>query len=625
MVALTLGAPSSPAGAEEAVNWLTTEQQPDGSWGGELALRDSATVVEALTLVGPNLGVTLTGRAWLANQATNNIDFTARRIVALAPSGMTDAADGLALVAIRNAVEFDTAKPNYPEGGWGIAAGFATDTLDTALALDALYAVGLNGGLGVYNRAVAAGVTNTHQWNIATGSVKARIVVTVTGSTVRLRMRQGAPPGPGDPFFSLPPGTWLIVFPDSGLPFTPGQNYISIQNTTGTPATYTMTASYETPTFDTRRLDEALNYLKTSQTAGGGWGPQRGGTTNFPITLHVLSTLQRFSNYRNDAVMNPALSYVRGQQNPDGSFSDGGNTPDYLTALALRVLIGEDVCAADSVAARDYLTTNQNVNGSWDDDPYTTAQALLVTNPPPPADATGTVDLAGVDRVITRTVTFVITDCDHPEGPSVELRNVAVNFNVNGEGTFTLGDIDSTADWISADEAHVLRRLVAVNPVECTATSVSFFGANSLRAGDLNDDQFIDVEDFAILAIRWNQAGSVADVTGNNLQNQQDLNAMLPNLFAIGDLIDGCGSLRGDGGDRSDTLERPGPKTSVSVDKLTVGHPEARRADINGDGVVDRDDIVRFARANHVPVPSALESSGPRPEVGRGATIGVKP
>jgi len=287
--------------------------------------------------------------------------------------------------------------------------------------------------------------------------------------------------------------------------------------------------------------------------------------------------------------MNPALSYVRGQQNPDGSFSDGGNTPDYLTALALRVLIGEDVCAADSVAARDYLTTNQNVNGSWDDDPYTTAQALLVTNPPPPADATGTVDLAGVDRVITRTVTFVITDCDHPEGPSVELRNVAVN------------------------------------PVECTATSVSFFGANSLRAGDLNDDQFIDVEDFAILAIRWNQAGSVADVTGNNLQNQQDLNAMLPNLFAIGDLIDGCGSLRGDGGDRSDTLERPGPKTSVSVDKLTVGHPEARRADINGDGVVDRDDIVRFARANHVPVPSALESSGPRPEVGRGATIGVKP
>ena len=66
---------------------------------------------------------------------------------------------------------------------------------------------------------------------------------------------------------------YLIVFPDSGLAFTPGTNYISIEspNPPATAATYSFTASYETPTFDTRSFAEALDYLRQSLGAPSGF------------------------------------------------------------------------------------------------------------------------------------------------------------------------------------------------------------------------------------------------------------------------------------------------------------------------------------------------------------------
>ncbi len=61
-------------------------------------------------------------------------------------------------------------------------------------------------------------------------------------------------------------------------------------------------------------------------------------------------------------------------QNIDGSFGEG---TVYESALAFDALI-ESTADISSISqpATDYLLTNQLPNGSWEDDPYSTALAL---------------------------------------------------------------------------------------------------------------------------------------------------------------------------------------------------------------------------------------------------------
>jgi len=167
------------------------------------------------------------------------------------------------------------------------------------------------------------------------------------------------------------------VFPDSGLPFTPGTNYISIEST-GSAATYTFTASYQPSDFDTRAFAEALDYLRQAQNVDGGWSIQIGDATTFYTTLHVLLALQQYRDYDFDVELASGIAFLLGQQLGDGSFGVSETPIPYMTALAALNLIRYEVCPF-STATEDAITAligQQDVDGSWVQEPYDTGLAL---------------------------------------------------------------------------------------------------------------------------------------------------------------------------------------------------------------------------------------------------------
>jgi hypothetical protein len=366
----------------DALAWLEAVQSPAGSWGSAFEFADTATVVDALGLAQAQGQPFNLGTGWLTARVAWDNDELSRKMLALrrVPSMSLDAF-AAALLDTRNAAATNPAMPNFPEGGWGLQDGYETDALTTALALEALEAAGRKAGIGVVGEALAPAATNVHVWEIAPDAVTARILITVSGSAIRLRMKQGTPPTGADPYFPLSAGfTYEILFPDSGLPFTPGTNYISVESPDppGTAATYALTASYETPSFDTRSFAEALDYLRQAQNPDGGWGVQIGDATSLYTTLHVMQALQRWREYDFDAELAAAVSYLLGEQFGDGSFGAGAAGVEYLTALAALNLIAYEVCplSMETEDAINALLAMRNMDGSWADEPYDTGLAL---------------------------------------------------------------------------------------------------------------------------------------------------------------------------------------------------------------------------------------------------------
>ena len=78
--------------------------------------------------------------AWLSNHAPVNVDFTARRVLALVTANSATAADAQFLQGVQN-----TSAPG--NSGWGLAAVYQGAPLDTALALQALNQAGGNNGI----------------------------------------------------------------------------------------------------------------------------------------------------------------------------------------------------------------------------------------------------------------------------------------------------------------------------------------------------------------------------------------------------------------------------------------------------------------------------------------------
>ncbi len=236
-------------------------------------------------------------------------------------------------------------------------------------------------------------------------------------------MTQGRVPDIFDPYFELAPGgPYLIVFPDSGLDFQCGDNFISIENPDGLAptATYTMTASYETPDYDTRSLAEPLDYLRQSQNGDGGWGSQRGLATDFYTTLHVLLAVLQYNTYEFDTAIANAVAYVKSEQLGDGSFGYDGSPVPYVTALASLGLVRAETptFSTETSDAITALLAQQQPDGSWDTAAYDTAlamQALWEHDLPPTADAGSDQETTDTDLDCTESITLSGSGTD-PDG-----------------------------------------------------------------------------------------------------------------------------------------------------------------------------------------------------------------
>ena len=118
-----------------ALAWLGARQGLDGSWADspQTRERDTTAAVVALLRAKEGLPAAQRGIAWLRAAQPGSLDFQARVATALESLALPDPERAARLARVLGG--------QNPDGGFGAGADFASDALDTALALRALKAL----------------------------------------------------------------------------------------------------------------------------------------------------------------------------------------------------------------------------------------------------------------------------------------------------------------------------------------------------------------------------------------------------------------------------------------------------------------------------------------------------
>lgn len=123
--------------AREAVQWLESSQNPDGSWGAE----DTKTLYtsEAVTALRNfyNLSAAYyAGITWLENHNGGNLDYASRKISTLYSHGDN-------IQAIKNRI-LSSLKTDSASSGWGVSDVYYPSHLDTAIVMLSIMDTGWN-------------------------------------------------------------------------------------------------------------------------------------------------------------------------------------------------------------------------------------------------------------------------------------------------------------------------------------------------------------------------------------------------------------------------------------------------------------------------------------------------
>ena len=126
-------------------------------------------------------------------------------------------------------------------------------------------------------------------------------------------------------------------------------------------------------------LGQAVSYLLEGQNSDGGWGFVSGEESRVYYTALALRALSLYAAQFDLAdEIDLAVQYLRDRQNADGGFGPDGSTT-FESALGLLALLEADVEITQvESGAVSFIANSQQSNGSWEDDPYSTALALLV-------------------------------------------------------------------------------------------------------------------------------------------------------------------------------------------------------------------------------------------------------
>lgn len=127
---------------------------------------------------------------------------------------------------------------------------------------------------------------------------------------------------------------------------------------------------------DTTVINNAISHVISAQNPDGGFGFYQGKSSNTYMTALVSSTLQQFQQTTSIATaVNKATTYLINHQNTDGGFGSSSSTV-YETAHAYIALVAVSTDATVLGNAIAHLTASQSADGSWLQDPYSTALAL---------------------------------------------------------------------------------------------------------------------------------------------------------------------------------------------------------------------------------------------------------
>ncbi len=309
----------------------------------------------------------------LASLSPRNNDDASRQAIGLAMAGLDISGSANDLLASQNLEILSPAIASYPGRGWGLADGFGSSTIDSALVLRALKSAGKQAGLAVVKETLAASATSSPRgFNVPPGSSSLVLAVRSLSGSVRFTLTY---PGGISYYLDLTTGQ---VPTSIAFPLTNGVLTFTVQNLAGTAATYTAEAGfYDAGGFDTFRITTPLTYLGLAQNADGGWGIGPGEDSHLMITAEVARSLAAWGGtFGPQQALLAAKAWLLARENADGGFSsvtNSSNIPE--TGLAMLAILAIDPTTPLTGAA-NYLRNAQKPNGSWGNNPFQTALTM---------------------------------------------------------------------------------------------------------------------------------------------------------------------------------------------------------------------------------------------------------
>lgn len=196
-------------------------------------------------------------------------------------------------------------------------------------------------------------------------------------------------------------------------------------------------------------FNNALSYLLSAQNTDGGWGycssndvgcGDGEGDSNVYMTALVSRTFQQFPKTTSIATaINKAMAYLIAHQNADGGYGIDSVTGQaastvHETALALIAMINANTGQVSNLPlqtaiqkAINYLLSAQLSDGSWNNDPYSTALALRALANVKPNLAITAADISFSTPAPTVGQAITITASIHNTGMA-QANNVLIQF-----------------------------------------------------------------------------------------------------------------------------------------------------------------------------------------------------
>ncbi len=396
-----------PPNINDGVQWLMTNQKPDGSWTDldQTIERDTAEATLTLKNFTTTQANYQSGILWLGGMSSGNMDFLSRKIQALSGSGQD-------LTSLVN----DVLSRQNSDGGWGSDKNYASNPMDTALAVKALTSAGFTG-----QQAISAAI----------GYLKA-----------------------GQNF----DGGWGTQ--DQGSTVQETSNVLSAFNQNRT----------------VYQLDDAITrgtaLLVSRQNSDGGFGDSPSTVYDSARAAMTLSELNISAD-----ITNKALAYLLGQQSDNGSWSQSAYQTALAIGVVYKDTVDPDLSIKPEdisfiPANITSLPSNIVINANVKNLGQTGAQAKVVLFDGDPANgnklgeqtlmfpglSSTTVTFASMIKDASEYRFTIVVDPDNLVKESNKLNNIAVKI-LSVEATYDF-EVLSSDLTVSANPADMLQNVV---------------------------------------------------------------------------------------------------------------------------------------------------------------------